>query len=321
MGEKFVWFIILSIPALYFPLSETAFSMPNYARQSNVSCFTCHSQPASTLGASADSKDSVNNLLSAPDKGIQTKLEAHTSGSEAANAEVSGIRSRRVTELYLTKGDKYDQGLNGLSGYFNGKGFYADLSLFSLDQKMADPEGKSSPMTVWYRFGVAPKVGGVNLALGVFGEMVSLDGTSAASASGTDDETDTIGLDAKIKGQIGNVTLNLKAMYLNSISSYVTATSMRTGRSQATVYAQELSEGFGAAARLNIRKVFGLSAAYRTYKSKDAQDPTQTNLASIGAWVSLSKDMTIESQYTTVGENSSFLTEESAFTLLFITSF
>ncbi len=321
MGGKLVWFVIFAIAVAFFPLSQRAFSMPNYARQSNVSCFTCHSQPADTLGASTDSKDSANDLYSSPDNGIQAKLKAHTSGSEAASTEVSGIRSRQVTELYLTKGDKYDRGLNGLSGHLNGKGFYANLSLFSLDQKMADPEGKSSPMTVWYRFGVAPKVGGVDLALGVFGEMVSLDGAPTRSATRTDDETDTIGLDAKIKGQIGNVTLNLKAMYLNSVSSYVTATSMRTGRSQGAVYAQELSEGFGAAARLNIRKVFGLSAAYRTYKSKDAQDPTQTNLASIGAWVNLSEDITLESQYTTVGENSSFLTEESAFTLLFISSF
>jgi hypothetical protein len=207
------------------------------------------------------------------------------------------------------------------SAFMSGNTFYASLSL--LNERLNEIKDSiyftSSPQSLWYKFAYTPTIAGLNLAMGVFGET-----TRSAQPSGPSTDVygraslmkaDSIGLDAQAQGTIGGLMVNLKAMYMNSGSSY--ATPPLNGE---TRILSSVSDGYGASTRIGV-KSFGLNAAYRTYKGTSGNAEAFENAASIGADFNIANKITLKSQYTSYGTSLDNRPQDGAFSLWLISGF
>lgn len=295
--------------------ARPAAATPNYARETGVSCFSCHSQPAKKLGAlnpviEPDSGSFV--YSSSAGKPFNAGLSIHKSSGAGA---ISAVTADPAAERQTTVSED-NAGLAGVSGYFNTENFSASLSFLKrgAEQNLENFVNESG-LSVRYRLAFTPKVGPLDMAVGVFGSAEGADGLRNFTYKGPSSlvKPKSFGLDANVKSQIGFVTLDLKAMYMNAENgeSYKSPTGTLS----------DVKDSFGAAARVGINKKFGLSAAYRTYKGKSGEEDGAEDVASIGAWVNFSKNTMLESQYTAFGSDRNFLTDDGVFTLLFIAGF
>lgn len=300
--------------------ASSAHAMPNYARETGVSCFTCHSKPAKKLGALDPllNEDNGSFVYSAPVGEINAGLSIHKNPADISISKEAASEA----ELYSTlspgargSNNSEEESLTGLSGFLNNESFSASLSLLKPRNSLNDyGDGEDSELAIRYKLAFTPKVGGFDFALGLFGAsktpgMAALRGENTSSLV----EPQAYGLDAKVQRQIGSVTLDLKAVYMNAAEGQTLKGMTRE--------LNDVTDSFGAAANVGFNKRFGLSAAYRTYKGGSGEENRTEEVASIGAWVNFSKNTTLESQYTTFGEDRKFLTEDGVFTLLFITGF
>lgn len=289
-----------------------AFAMPNYARDAGVSCFSCHSKPAKELGAASilPAREAGSKLYSMPVGDVEAGLSIHKTPALGP-----GVGAGPGADISFPDGARdgaLSGGVTGLTGAVNSENFTASLSLLkSIGQ---DGGADENGLALRYRFAFTPRLGGIDFTFGLFGESAAPRDIGALREGGSSFERPkAFGLDAGVGGWIGSVTLDLKAMYVNSKDG-----ELFTGK---TAGLGDAVDGYGAAAEVGFDRKFGLSAAYRTYKGRSAAGETVEDIASIGAWVSLFGGATLESQYTAFGSDRKFFTDEGAFTLLFITGF
>ncbi|MGK7345664.1 MAG: hypothetical protein ACNS63_07630 [Candidatus Nitrospinota bacterium M3_3B_026] len=290
-----------------------AYAMPNYARDAGVSCFSCHSKPAKELGAASilPAQETGSRVYSVPVGGVQAGLSIHKTpgiGGESKTGLAGDLSFSDIARDNALNGGE----VTGLSGVVNSENFMASLSLLKPNGSAGDA-GEDS-LALRYRFAFTPRLGGIDFTFGLFGESRAAGGVGSLGEGDSPLERPrAFGLDAGMGGWIGSVTLDLKAMYVNSRDG-----ELFTGKTTAL---GDTVDGYGAAAEVGFDRKFGLSAAYRTYKGRNVAGEATEDMASIGAWVSLSGDTTLESQYTAFGSDRKFFTDEGAFTLLFITGF
>ncbi len=209
----------------------------------------------------------------------------------------------------------------GISAYMEGNSFYASLSLLNARlNEFRDTISLGSPsQSVWFKFAYTPTIAGLNLAMSVFGETMT-GSTEAGAATGIYGripslKADSIGIDAQAQGAIGNLMVNIKAMYMNSGSSSASLPLSGETRSLNSV-----TDGFGASARVGGEN-FGLNAAYRTYKGTTGNTEAFENAATIGADMNIANRITLKSQYTSYGVSLDSRPQDGAFSLWLISGF
>ncbi|VAX21263.1 hypothetical protein MNBD_NITROSPINAE01-1298 [hydrothermal vent metagenome] len=301
---------------LVFATGNLCSAMPNYARQSGVSCFDCHSKTVNPVGKMKPVTSDTPSAYSVPvAKGVGAGFSIHTSQTESVWSDITSLQQGGEPKLRLNSHSDEAQNsrtLKGISTQINSKSFTAGLGLV---RKGLTPDSKQSQdMSVWYRLAYKPSLGRINMTVGLFGSSSSYGEGSPLGLKGPymSFAPESYGLDAKINGRIGKVTLDLKAMYL----------SRNTHPAESALGNNGVDDGFSASAKVSLYDAFGLSAAYRTYKRALVQASDSGNVTSIGAWLNLADNMTLASKYTSFGSSDKeILTEDSVFSLLFITSF
>lgn len=298
-----------------------AWSMPNYARQQGISCFSCHTQP--NMGSLTENVKGSGESSSVTLKGvggIKAGVSVHNAPSTQPawnNLDKAGRELGSQQEIANTDARQ----AQGVSAYMEGNSFYASLSLLNARlNEFRDTISLGSPsQSVWFKFAYTPTIAGLNLAMSVFGETMT--GSTEAGAA-TDIygripslKADSIGIDAQAQGAIGNLMVNIKAMYMNSGSS-----SASLPLSGETRNLNSVTDGFGASARVGGES-FGLNAAYRTYKGTTGNTEAFENTATIGADLNISNKITLKSQYTSYGVSLDSRPQDGAFSLWLISGF
>ncbi len=319
MRKHFFSPVVLVITVvLVFATGELCSAMPNYARQSGVSCFDCHSKTTNPVRKMKPVTGDTPSAYSVPvtTKGVDAGFSIHTDQTESVWSDITRLQhGGRETKLRLNSHSDEAQDsrtLKGISTQINGKSFTAGLGL--VRQGLTPDSKQSQDMSVWYRLAYKPSLGRLNMTVGLFGSSSSYGEGSPLGLKGPymSFAPESYGLDAKINGRIGEVTLDLKAMYL----------SRNTHPAESALGNDGVDDGFSASAKVSLYDAFGLSAAYRTYKRASVQASDSRNITSIGAWLNLADNMTLASKYTSFGSSDKeILTEDSVFSLLFITSF
>ena len=295
-----------------------AFAMPNYARETGVSCFSCHSQPARKLGAVDPlmEPDAGGVVYSVPVGEMKAGVSVHnnTTGFASLGSDGGSLWSS-YSSYKENKVNDRNTPFTGLSGFVDGGSFAASLSLMRPAGGFDSGKDSESDLSLRYRLAFKPKLGGVDFAFGIFGTSKNSQNLDSLKKEGAASLVDleTYGLDARIGGRIGALSLNFMAKYMNARDGQFLKSS--------TKFLNDITDGFSAAARFGVNRKFGLSASYRTYKGKSGEENMTEDAASIGAWLNLSESASIESQYTTFGADRKFLTNDGVFTLLFITGF
>ncbi|MBI4666295.1 MAG: hypothetical protein HY751_07800 [Nitrospinae bacterium] len=295
--------------------------MPSYARQPGASCFSCHTQPSATdLKNSLLSNGKTDSKItaSAPVTGkIKAGVSVHKAPAEiglvAKNRSKTEPGVQTESESFNKIGDTRTPA-QGLSGFVAGEKFSASLTLLNNSVSGAAPVDTGA--SLWYRFAYAPKVDGLNLEMGVFGETPVNAGYAlgAADLYGKTGSASSYGTYAQMQGNLfGDVTLNLKAMYINSSAN----SSQFKDEARAL---KDITDGYAAAARIG-NKDYGLSAAYRAYRGKLEGVSAVENAATLGADLAIADNLTVKSQITAYGINRNTIVEDGAFTLWLISSF
>lgn len=322
-GAKLVGVVVVTL--LIALTGSIAGATPNYAREEGVSCLGCHSLSSTTV------IDGVESQL------IETSSATYSlSQSDSSIKAGMSIFTKPVGKLFgyqtLYPDDDDNAGVEenidveSLSGFVGNNLFKA--TVFMTKAPTTARPGKSAGLgknddsaSIIYRLAYTPKLGNVGFSLGFFGESASgKENTNYAyrpeTGMGRYFWGDSYGVDARINSRIGNIFLGVAAQYV---------TQNRGGSIDLDgATPAEITDGFKASAEIGYSRVFGLSAAYRTYKGKTvAGDETLIdNTASLGAWVTISDRLTIESQYSaTISFEEDPTYNESAFTLLFLTNF
>ena len=308
-------------------LADFSYATPNYARQQGISCLGCHalSSPMNSNG-SEEADAAIRGVTSSLNQ-TESSIKAGVSIQTKPAGSLFGYKTLYpgAEENALT--GKNDE-VKSLTGFVGNKLFNATVFMITTNTGESDSatgkEGGAQSASVTYRLAYTPKLGAVGLSLGLFGEShkdrnnnnivvnEGYSGPSRLSVAGA------YGIDARINSQVGPVSLGFAAKYLTQ----------GEGESSSSHYGEkigaEVADGFKASAQVGFSRTFGLSAAYRTYRGKTA-DNAETlveNRASVGAWVNLNEQITVESQFSsTIPSEETTVIDESAFTLLFLTSF
>lgn len=180
----------------------------------------------------------------------------------------------------------------------------------------------------------AVKKDSVELSLDIFGNSDTISFADPGVVSPTElDGASEVGVSATIGGDIGSsVNLGITA----AISSVNRVQDKNSGLMFST---QGLSNGtkpiensvnraqffdskqFSAGAKIGFFRLFGVSTEYKSFGGV-AENGKGANSSSIGAWVNLGENASIESKFTKFeGDDAGFISENSIYSLMFISSF
>lgn len=305
-----------------------SFAMPSYARQSGVSCFGCHSQTggleeSKLLAIEQSSEFSLEGLtvLSvAPVTSLKVGISVHTKPSLDRSFSI-----RRSDLDNHIPGLKNRQGragsMAGFSGFIGSDLFLASVGLLNPSLGYALPYDQNSDSSVWYRFAFTPSLGGLDFTLGLFGSSNNTGPDRLLGRQAVNDfiSAKSFGLDARVRGAIGPVSIDLKTVYSN--------TGFETGLSRRNIGQDEVSDSFNAMAKIGFNKAFGLSAAYRTYdafndySAETVSPQLREEAATIGAWINLTENVILQPQYTTYKTSKQMDDREGEFKLRFFSGF
>ncbi len=321
---------LAAVAVTFFPCESSA--LPSYARQSGVSCFDCHSKTASGLNPTqllrtAQPEELVLEgrtvLSAAPTVNLKAGLQIHSYPSSTGSEFARRLTSRSLySELTggQTIGANMDraEALAGFSGFIGSDMFMASMGLLNPSFGFSLPYSDDKNTSIWYRFAFTPKVWGLDLTLGVFGASNKTDGNTLLSKEIVEDfvSVRSFGLDARIQGKIGKVSLDLKTVYSNIDAE--------EGAPRQVSKQGETSDSFSAMAQVGFNETFGFSASYRTYKTLDEtvggiSAPEES--ATIGAWINIAENLVLQPQYTTFRVDERMTGKDGEFRLRFFSGF
>jgi len=323
---------LLSLIVAVYP--GEGFAMPSYARQSGVSCFGCHSQTsglenAQLLTGGQSGKFALEGLtvLSvAPSKNLKVGISVHTRPSWNGSFSNGSFSVQRpdLDNYNPDLGNQLNQTGNmaGFSGFIGSDLFLASIGLLNPSLGYALQYDGNSDSSVWYRLAFTPRFGGLNFTLGLFGSSNNTGPNNLLGRNAVNDfiSAKSFGLDAGVRGAIGPVSVDLKTVYSNSglVETGLVGRNIRQG---------EASDSFNAMAKIGFSKTFGLSAAYSTYGSFTdyaAYAPSyqlREEEATIGAWINLTDNVTVQPEYTTYKVDKQLDDREGEFKLRFFSEF
>lgn len=305
-------------------------AMPSYARQSGASCFSCHSQTGELnkiklLTAEPSTKFALEGLtvLSvAPVTNLKVGLALHTQPSSDISFPILKSDQTNYNSGLIKNQQGQAVNMTGFSGFIGSDLFLATIGLLNPSLGYALPYDDNSASSVWYRLAFTPSLGGLDFTLGLFGSSNNTGPTTLLGRQAVNDfiSAKSFGLDARVRGAIGPVSVDFKTVYSNTgLESWVTKREIGQGA--------EVSDSFNASATIGFNETFGLSAAYRTYGAFTdyTADTTNSQLsegaATIGAWINLTENVVLQPQYTTYKVNSQMTDKDGEFKLRFFSGF
>jgi len=318
---------LLSLIVVVYP--SESFAMPSYARQSGVSCFGCHSQTSGLedvklLADEPSSKFTLKGLtvLSvAPAKNLKVGISVHTRPSWGGSFSDQSSDLRYYNPGLRNQLDGTGN-MAGFSGFIGSDLFLASIGLLNPSLGYALSYDGSQDSSVWYRLAFTPRFAGLDFTLGLFGSSNNTGPSRLFGRQAVNDfiSTKSFGLDASVRGAIGQVSVDLKTVYSNS--------GFETGFVGRNIGPDEASDSFNAMAKIGFNETFGLSAAYSTYGAFTdyAAAYTPSSLlreeeTTIGAWINLSDNITVQPEYTTYKVNRQLDDREGEFKLRFFSGF
>lgn len=269
--------------------ASSAFASPSYARLSGVACMGCHTQSADSGAISRKLQPSAGFSLNDKGSDYRAGIKLHTAPAALDFGRGSYLNSG---------GETYGQsnGLKGFSGYVGGNRFLASVSLLESPGTLM-PNGGDGAAELWYRFAYTPKVAGLDVTLGVFGAADQPETLSFFSGERFSRETfgRSLGLDAGVTGSYGDMTLDLKTVYLNNSDA---------------AYAQraagdDVAGSFSALAQVGFDG-FGVNASFSAFETFDK---SRKNAATLGAWFNIAEDVVIKPEITAFSKAGSAVSE------------
>jgi len=300
--------------------ARSAHALPSFARQNGVSCVSCHAKPSDVkqlaTAAVAEEKRASENVAAPslpPSRRFDAGLAIHTDSSSSRDARSEPDPDDMRLAIHAADARR---ALSGMTGFISLQRFNAQVGFANRVETAPTDTDRFDP-AVWYRLGYAPANGGAGLSFGVFGDTGAMNNQPDVEAPTLRTFTSprTVGLDAQVRGVVGGYALDLTAMYMSADDEETDA--------RWTEGKINLTDGFSAAARLGLTRALSLTAAYRTYKGKDATGAVYgEKITSLGARLSLSDQTSLASWYTTyLDDQTGGVSDEGAFTLLFISNF
>jgi hypothetical protein len=180
----------------------------------------------------------------------------------------------------------------------------------------------------------ATKKDSVELSLDIFGNSDTLpfsDDPDVISATELDGASE-VGISATLGGDIGSVNLGITAAIssVNGVQDKNSGLMFSTqGLSSGTKPVESSANGarffdanqFSAGAKIGFFRLFGVSTEYKSFGG-GIENGGGTNSSSIGAWVNLGENTSLESKFTKFkGDDAGFISENSIYSLMFISSF
>ena len=280
---------------------EYAVASPSYARLSGVACMGCHTQPAESGAISRKLQPNAGFSLTDKGSAYRAGIKLHTTPAALDFGRGTLLNSNGETS-------SQSNGLNGFSGYVGGKWFLASVSLLESPDKLM-PSGGEGEAELWYRFAYTPKVAGMDVTLGVFGAADQHDTLSFFSGERFSREAfgRSLGVDAGVTGSFGDVTLDLKTVYLNNSDA---------------AYAQraagdEVAGSFSALAQAGFEG-FGVNASFSAFETFDK---SRKNAATLGAWFNVAGDVVIKPEITAISKDGNAARPEGEVHLRFYSGF
>jgi len=188
---------------------------------------------------------------------------------------------------------------NGWGGKSTGAGAYAGSDMFMVYVTawapywgVEDKIDTGSDMSVYYRAAVTPTVGDWNLMFGVAGasgetKCVECEGSGATVVTST--ETDMIMIDTQAQGEIGGMTLEINASWVDAGNTAPTETNRRNLWKE--------SNAWSLAASLGITPRIGVKAGYVDYTDKSASSDIDTTSVVIGGWYAIAQNIYFMPEY------------------------
>ncbi len=201
------------------------------------------------------------------------------------------FESRKETSIAQKMG--FDGEATGLTGYAGSSMFFAAVGLWG--PAVGAPDTGFDLSTV-YRAAVTPTLGGFDTMVGVFGyagktkcvncgSVGPMDGMSS-SGNGTGSlqefKTESFGVDAQAQGELGGMTLEVQAQYVDISASDVL---------------QKKGNGWSVLAELGITKAVGVQAAQSSYTDKSGSADKTTDATTLGIFWNIAQNVTLRPEY------------------------
>ena len=318
--------LIVGVISLVF--ARDAFALPSFARDSKVSCFSCHYKSSAQYISSTQLVDEDRELVS-----FSSKTKGRV-GIRVHGDPVKSTGKDKISQMFLPSDSRSrsQSEVGGLSGYYNGDMFQASVGwLNPKSSVMFLDEAPTAGAEMWYRLALTPSAGGVNFTIGLFGaggRMEESQDSADSGGNGVADyfsipfKTSAVGIDAGVSGAVAGLSVKLKTIYLSGNGLDING--HRLGDSDPR---SAPSSSLSAKAQVGIGRDFGLSATYSTYMLGDgaqvgAPVPGQEKSATIGAWIKIKDKINIMPEYTIYGPEQQWLDKGSGeFYLRFFTGF
>ena len=299
--------------ALMSALTGPSYALPSLARDSKVSCASCHYKNSTNLLVLEPVSSKKKDILSSKSK-IQAGIKFYADTSKPSRVKIPNGQ----VELGSGLDSANPAGVSG----------YVGIDLFQASVGWTGP-GNDSPASgqaalrndVWYRLAVTPNAMGLDFTFGVFGsggvkpakESSSAWPAQAGSHLPFAFRNASLGVDAGVSANLGEYSVDLQTMY-------IPGKGIEKQEGDIPTLSQE-KDTFGAKAQLGIGGDFGLTASYfSAYKPSDGGAPEKT--ASIGAWLKIKNNIRIMPEYTIYGPDRGLATKGGGeFQLRFFTGF
>ncbi|MDH5638436.1 MAG: hypothetical protein OEZ04_08095 [Nitrospinota bacterium] len=306
-----------------------AWALPSFARDSKVSCFSCHYKSAAQYISATQISGKEQALVT-----FSTK-EKMRAGILLHGSPVKPPGQAKLGQMFYPGNDNRAEArsqVTGLSGYLTGEYFQASFGWLNPKASvMFLDDDSSNGAEMWYRLALTPNAGGLNFTIGLFGAGGRMGDKQDGGASHMDGvdyfsiplKTSAVGIDAGVSGAVAGVSLKLKTVYMSGQGLDLNGHGSAYQAPQGDAPSQ-----FSAKAQVGISADFGLSASYSTYIPGDGgQAPDNAvnapeKSATIGAWLKINDKINIMPEYTIYGPDKQWLDKGTGeFYLRFFTGF
>lgn len=188
-------------------------------------------------------------------------------------------------ETSIAQKTAFDGEATGINLYAGSSMFFASLGLWG--PAIGNPD-TGFDLSNSYRLAVTPSLGGFDTMVGVFGyagktKCVNCGALGANDASTLQEvKTESFGVDAQAQGDLGGMTLEVQAQYVDI--------------SAKDVY-QKKSNGFSVLAELGITKSVGVQAAMSSYTDKSGSKDKTTDATTLGVFWNITQNVTLRPEY------------------------
>jgi len=309
--------------------ANDAGALPSFARDSKVSCFSCHYKTAAQYISATQIAGKDQALVTfSPKEKMRAGILVHGS-------PVKSPGQAKLAQMFYPGADRPEaqSRITGLSGYLASEYFQASFGWLNPKASvMFLDNGSIDGAEMWYRLALTPNTGGVNFTFGLFGAGGRMSDQHDGGAPGIDGvdyfsiplKTSAMGIDAGVSGAVAGVFLKLKTIYMSGQGFDLNGHGPANSAPQGGVPSQ-----FSAKAQVGIGNDFGLSASYSTYMPGDSgRIPdnrgvnAQEKSATIGAWLKINDKINIMPEYTIYGPDKQWLDKGTGeFYLRFFTGF